>query len=126
MHLTMISRSCSPRMPRRDASPAAARAALALAALVILALALAPRADAGVYWTNQTGMAIGRANDDGAAVNPALLGGVSAPCGVASDGAHIYWTDRADRSIGRANVDGTAVNRRFITGVDGCALAVDA
>jgi hypothetical protein len=113
-------------MPRRDGAPAAARGAVALAALLMLTLALAPRADAGVYWPNQSAMAIGRATDDGAALNLAFVGNVSVPCGVASDGAHVYWIDRADRSIGRANVDGTAVNRRFITGVDGCALAVDA
>jgi hypothetical protein len=99
---------------------------LVAALVLLLALTVSPRAGASVYWSNTTGAAIGRANDDGTAFNPVFVGNVGQPCGVASDGAHVYWADRADRSIARANLDGSGINRHFITGVDSCAaLAVD-
>jgi hypothetical protein len=94
--------------------------------LLLLCLILAPRAGASVYWANNGGTTVGRANNDGTAVNQAFIGGVSVPCGVASDGVHVYWTDRAARAIGRASIDGTGVNPHFITGVDSCGLALDA
>jgi hypothetical protein len=113
----------SPSPPGRISRAAGA---LALAALLVLMLALAPRARASVYWSNAIGATIGRANNDGTAFNPAFVGDIAMPCGVASDDAHVYWIDRADRSIGRANLDGSGIHRRLITGVDGCAVATDA
>jgi hypothetical protein len=118
---TSVRTSPSPP-PRLSRAPAA----LAFAALLVLALALAPRAGASVYWSNTTGAAIGRANNDGTAFNPAFVGDVAYPCGVASDGAHVYWINRAERWIARANLDGSGINRHFIAGVDGCAVATDA
>jgi hypothetical protein len=99
--------------------------AVLAAAFLLLGLALASGAGAAVYWSNSTAAAIGRANNDGTAVNQAFIG-VSGPRGVASDGAHVYWTNGADRSLGRANLDGTGVNQDFISGVDASAVAVDA
>src|SRR4029453_18648897 len=65
------------------------RGALLVAALLLLALAFAPRADAAVYWSNGDGTTIGRADNDGTAVDGGFIGGASAPFGVASDGAHV-------------------------------------
>jgi hypothetical protein len=128
----------SPTRPERPlGAPAITRAATAVAsrprtsvavlaaAFLLLGLAFASRAGAAVYWSNGTAAAIGRANNDGTAVNQAFIG-VSGPRGVASDGAHVYWTNGANRSIGRANLDGTGVNQDFISGVDASAVAVDA
>ena len=108
------------------------RGALLLAALALLALALAPQAGASVYWSNAVGPAsgtvgttIGRANNDGTAVNQAFVGGASLPTGVVVDATHVYWINDQDHTIGRANLDGTGANQRFITGVTGDSLAVD-
>jgi hypothetical protein len=100
------------------------RLALLLAALLALTLALAPRAEAYVYWANaastETGGArIGRANLDGTGVNQSFVTGAGVlfgPEGVAVDAAHVYWTDFARGTIGRANLDGTGVDQSFITG----------
>ena len=117
----------TPIPPRRPAalSPTPYRRAVLVAALVLLALALAPRADAAVYWTNALGPTIGHANDDGSGVNQAFIPAASQPAAVVVDGAHVYWSDFVDHTIGRANLDGTGVNQRFITGVQTSALAVD-
>ena len=112
-------------------SPRSVRGALLLAALLLLGMAFAARADAFVYWGNpiagggNAGTTIGRANNDGTAVNQAFIGGASEPTGVAVDSSHIYWFNELGRSIGRANLDGTAVNQTFITGVNTEELAVD-
>ena len=105
--------------------------AIALAAL--LSLALAPRAEAYIYWTNsggepgtseETNPTIGRANLDGTGVKQdfivlPLRGGGG---GIAVDAEHIYWTtpDGSPQagSIGRANLDGTAPNHSFIADVN--------
>ncbi len=72
----------SPSPPGRlSRAQAAASAALAFLALLVLALTLAPRAGASVYWSNATGAAIGRANTDGTAFNPAFVGDVLSPAG---------------------------------------------
>ena len=54
------------------------RAALFVAALLALALALAPRADAYVYWAN-CDTSIGRANLDGSAPNQSFIAGANDP-----------------------------------------------
>jgi hypothetical protein len=123
----------SPSRPGRShRAPVAARAALALAALLVLALALAPRAGASVYWGNLVGpvfglpgTTIGSANNDGTGVNQNFIGGASTPTAVAVDAAHVYWINEDFHSIGRANLDGTGVNQRFIAGVNAGSLAVD-
>jgi hypothetical protein len=122
----------TPIWPIRTLGVPAARALLVAALLLLLALALAPRAGASVYWSNAvgpafgvTGTTIGRANNDGTAVNQAFVGGASVPTGVAVDATHIYWINDQDHTIGRANLDGTGANQRFITGVTGDSLAVD-
>src|SRR5215216_3624893 len=62
-----------------------------LAALLVLPLALAPRAEAFVYWTDPVNNAIGRANLDGTGVDKRFISGVAIPGSVAVDARHIYW-----------------------------------
>ena len=100
--------------------------------LFVLTLALAPRAEAYIYWTHAAGY-IERANLDGSpSVAPRAFGddtllttaqypGTSEalPVGVEVDGTHIYWAHNglgAGTTIGRANIDGTELERSFITG----------
>src|SRR6476646_2323480 len=96
------------------------RGALLLVALLLFGFACASRADASVYWgnslssVNPVGTTIGRADNDGTAINQAFIGGASQPTAVAVDATHIYWVNALDRSIGRANLDGTGVNQNFI------------
>ena len=95
-------------------------------------LALAPRAEAFVYWAgtdSATKGLIARANLDGTGVQePFITGdyGDISGAGVAIDGKHIYWS--AASSIGRANLDGSNVEPSFIRiGVSStpCGVAVD-
>ena len=102
--------------------------ALLAAILLVLPLALAPRADAYVYWNNESG--IGRANLDGTAIDESFIVlGHPGAGSVAVDARHIYWIQRD--GIGRAKLDGTGVDRRFIPESSdvifdrGAALAVD-
>ena len=76
-------------------------------------------ASAFIYWTNDEGNAIGRANLDGTGVNQSFITGASEPEGVAVDGSHIYWTNHGTNTIGRANLDGTGVDQSFITDANG-------
>jgi virginiamycin B lyase len=108
---------------------------LFLAALLTLILALAPHAEAYVYWADFDSGTIGRANLDGTSADQRFItrtgdrnqpGGVFLN-GVAVDAGHIYWSDENGGTIGRANLDGTGVDKRFITGLGSPgALAVDA
>jgi virginiamycin B lyase len=111
-------------------------AGLLLAALFAMAVVLAPRAEAYVYWvgthggpgTIESATAIGRANLDGSGVKQdfIVLPRGFATGGLAVDDAHIYWANEA--SIGRANLDGTGADQRFISDVEmsvGSAVAVD-
>jgi hypothetical protein len=75
-------------------SPLIRQTALALlAALLVLPLALVPRAEADIYWTNQSYSAddeilpgIGRAHLDGSEVNPSFITGAGLPTrGIAID-----------------------------------------
>ena len=95
----------------------------ALAALLVLPLALAPRAEAFVYWTNSSTNAIGRANLDGTGVDERFIGGTELPGAVAVDGRYIYWggygqvahpTEEQGAAIARARLDGTKVDWTFI------------
>ena len=90
-----------PTRQRARPSPPTLAAVLALlAALLVLPLALAPRAEAFVYWTNSRRHGIGRANLDGRGVDqrfidlrPSRRRGASTV-----DARHIYWT-RAENGI---------------------------
>jgi hypothetical protein len=79
-----------------------------------------------IYWPNELGDAIGRANLDGTGVDENFIAGASFPFGIAVDGAHVYWGNFGEDTIGLASVDGTGANPSFITGASGAAgVAVD-
>ena len=101
------------------------RAVLLVAALVVAALALAPRAEAFVYWIDLD--AVARADLDGTGVDGEFipLPDDSFATNVAVDGAHIYWTNQFPRSIGRANLDGTGEAVRDFMSVNARSVAVD-
>jgi hypothetical protein len=91
-----------------------------LGALLVLPLALAPRAEAFVYWANGDKGTIGRANLDGTGIDERFI--IEGPTTVTVDAQHIYWggggsaAETADPklAINRARLDGTQVDRTFI------------
>ncbi len=89
--------------------------ALLLCTLALL-LVMSQRADAYIYWTNQTAYSIGRANTNGTGVNQSFITGLGRVVDVVVDDYHIYWTTLGHGEIGRASLDGTNVNPNFITG----------
>ena len=74
-----------------------------------------------VYWSNDAGGSIGRANLDGSGVNQGFITGANHPDLMAIDGGHIYWANESANTIGRANLDGSGVNESFITGASHAA-----
>ena len=92
-----------------------------LAALLVLPLALAPRAEAFVYWVDSARDTIGRANLNGTGFDKRFIRGY-APSAVAVDARHIYWAglelgvdgNSELWAIGRARLNGSKVDRRFI------------
>ncbi|MGC2373132.1 MAG: hypothetical protein WA484_04575 [Solirubrobacteraceae bacterium] len=94
-----------------------ARLRLTILVLVIVGAttAIAPAADANLYWSTGENT-IARAANDGTHVNLNFIGGAFEPLGVAVDSNHVYWINGSNGSIGRANIDGTDVNQEFITG----------
>lgn len=96
---------------------ACALVATAIAVSVMLALLTAPRASAFVYWGDAQGDAIGRADNDGSAVDLDFIGTGKTPVAVAVDSEHVYWANQNSNSIGRANIDGSGVDNSFITGI---------
>ena len=66
--------------------------------LVASSLALAPRAEAFVYWADVDKGTIGRANLDGSGVDRSFIATASSPIGVAVDSGHVYWTVISARS----------------------------
>ena len=106
---------------RQRARPSSATLAAAFAVLlatVVLPLALVPRAEAFLYWTNQATGTIGRANLDGSGVHQTFISsGVSRPTGIAVDAGHIYWANGEARTIARADLDGTHVTETLISDV---------
>ncbi len=89
--------------------------AVLIALLLVSATALAPPADARIYWTARSGD-IARANLDGTGVDRHFIRGAAVfPSAIAVHGRHIYWADTNRETIGRANLDGTGVNRRFLS-----------
>jgi len=118
------------RIPTRRSARLIAIGAITLAAF--LTLALAPRAEAVLYWSNFGGAhmfgetAIGRANLDGTAIDQTFIRANSSPTGVAVDDTHVYWAEPVDPgSIARANLDGTGVDHNFIAADLPTAVAVD-
>ncbi len=100
---------------RTRAWPTIAAVLAMLAALLVSPLALAPRAEAYIYWTESgRNAAIGRANLDGTGVDRGFLdqhAGV-----ITADAGHLYWSDRND-DVSRSNIDGTSVDPSFIDGL---------
>jgi hypothetical protein len=87
-----------------------------LAALLVMPLALAPRAEAFVYWTNSSTDSIGRAHLDGSGVDGQFIDEIRFPGAVAVDSRYVYWggfgreTGQSfdpESAIGRARLDGT-------------------
>ena len=84
--------------------------------LFVLTVALAPRAEAFVYWADLTAgneSTIGRANLDGTGADHRFITRTGDPSGVAVDAEYVYWSDSGG-TIGRADLDGTGVDRSFI------------
>ncbi len=72
-----------------------------------------------VYWTEQTGNRIGRANLDGSQSESIIATGVSGPRGIKVDarGGKIYFIDSFNQEIKRANLDGSRVETVLALGV---------
>ena len=102
---------------------------LTVAAGVLLSLALPAGAGAYVYWGNEDGSTVGRAELDGSGVNQSFITSTpdSGPCGIAVNDTHIFWANYDQgTTIGRANLDGSNANPSFITGADDpCGVAVN-
>jgi sugar lactone lactonase YvrE len=85
-------------------------------AVLVCWIALAPRAEAFVYWANGNAGTIGRANPDGSSPNQSFIASGSLTRGVAVDAGHIYWARLTGSStIGRANLDGSSPDQGFIS-----------
>ncbi|MFM9043936.1 MAG: choice-of-anchor D domain-containing protein, partial [bacterium] len=89
------------------------RTALASILAVAALGAIAPAANAYVYWANFGSGSIARANLDGTNPEQSFISGLSQVLDVAVDSNYIYWNDQGT-SIARANLDGTGVNRSFV------------
>ena len=105
------------RQRARALSPTLAAAVALLATVVVLPLALVPRAEAFLYWTNQSSDTIARANLDGSGVRQSFISGAGGPTGIAVDAQHVYWANGETRTIARADLDGTHVTETFISDV---------
>jgi sugar lactone lactonase YvrE len=88
---------------------------VSLCGIVMLAFAVT-QAQGYVYFADDFGGSIGRADLDGSNVNLDFVTGAGDVEGIAVDGEHIYWTNRSFGTIGRADLDGTNVEQSFITG----------
>jgi len=104
---------------------------LTLASILAVAAlgAIAPAADAYIYWTSMNGQ-IGRAENDGSNPKTLVNGLGSQIYSMAVGSGHIYWTDSLESgaAVGRANLDGTGANPEYIyTQTSGApaGLAVD-
>ena len=101
------------RQRARPSRPTLATGLTVLAALVVSSPALAPRAEAFIYWTGPGG--IGRANLDGAGVDESFVVAPGTMPDVAVGARHIYWTESPTIGlqflIERAKLDGTAAHR---------------
>ena len=105
------------RQRARPSSPTLAAAFALLAAVLLLSLALVPRAEAFLYWTNQGPDTIGRANLDGSGVRQSFISDAAGPTGIAVDADHISGANGGARTIGRADIDGRNVTETLISDV---------
>jgi hypothetical protein len=100
--------------------------------LLAIGLAVAAPATARIYWANETGNSIGRANADGSGERLNFITGATAPRGVAIGGGYLYWAhggaaDDAGR-IGRARLDGIGTPDQALLPISGTSpggIAVD-
>ncbi len=94
--------------------------------LALVALgAIAPAANAYIYWTDSFNGTIGRANLDGTGANQSFISGLSFVSGLAVDGSYIYFSLPGTDSIARADLAGFFADYSFITGVgDASGIAV--
>jgi hypothetical protein len=98
--------------------------ATAVGFVVVVMLAMAPSADAYVYWADNgpgsggTGTNLGRANLDAGGLKSNFATTAGNPGVIVSDGSHTYWTESggAGYAIGRANPDGSGATSTFIAG----------
>lgn len=88
--------------------------------------------DAGdIYWGDSGHGDVGRAQLDGADVEPGFIAitvpvEVAGVCGVAVDSGDVYWADETFQHIGRAELDGSGADDEFIPGAgQACGVAVD-
>jgi hypothetical protein len=88
-------------------------------------LLVAPTASAFVYWGAAENDWIGRAANDGSAVEPNFIRTGEEPVAVAVDSAHIYWADQDGNAIGRANIDGSGIDNSFISVPEPSGVAVN-
>lgn len=104
---------------------------IALAAM--LALWLAPRAHADLYWAgfnNANGTSVGKAQTDGTIIANPFVTGAAGACGVVSDSTYVYWTQwtfGGTPHIGRVGVDGSNPDPNFVAlpfGTSPCGVAV--
>jgi hypothetical protein len=104
-----------------------------LSALLPLPLALAARAEAFVYWSDDSRGTIGRANLDGTGVERGFIGGIDSPGSVAVDGRYSYWGGHGqihdstgfEAAIARARLDGTKIDWTFIPAAAGMYEGID-
>jgi hypothetical protein len=101
------------------------RIGLAATLCLMAGTLVAPAAHGYVYWADETSGTIGRAANDGSAIEPGFITGASFPQAVAVNSTHIFWANGKGDSIGRANIDGSGVNQKFIPlGVEPSGVAV--
>ena len=106
---------------------------LAIAATALGLLAVAPGADAYIYWTNKETSKVARVFNDGLEPNQAFTGPATATnatktFGIAVDDTYIYWTAQNGHTINRSKLDGSQIEAPFINltpGVAPSAVAVD-
>lgn len=68
-----------------------------------------------VYWTDEGTDEIGRAELNGANVEPSLIPiAGEVPEGMAVEGEYIYWANRVGQAIGRARLDGSNPEPNFV------------
>ena len=126
------------RWTRRSPTIRVGALGLFAAFLLVLPLALAPRAEAYIYWAgcgdrDCTRVDLGRANLDGSNADPSFISGagffpqgVAFGPGLAVSASHVYWTSEDGTSIGRAKLDGSGINLSFIASGFADGLAVSA
>jgi Low-density lipoprotein receptor repeat class B len=68
-----------------------------------------------VYWTDESTDEIGRAELNGANVEPSLIPAAGeVPEGMAVDDGHVYWANLVGQAIGRSNLDGSNPEPNFL------------